>query len=48
MKKFSIDTIVMVYFCALRYDCRLRTMIWCGSNIRFPCKYMKNLRRLTM
>ena len=39
MKKLSIDSIVIVSFCILRYDCDVRTMIWRGSNIRFPSKY---------
>ena len=29
----------MVSFCALSYDCHVRTMTWGGSNICFPCKY---------
>ena len=29
----------MVSFSVLRYDCHVQTMIWGGSDIRFPCKY---------
>ena len=36
--KVSIDSTVMVSFSVLRYDCHVRTMIWHGSNISFPCK----------
>ena len=34
-KKLSIDSIVMVSFCVMRYDCYVQTMLWRGSNIRF-------------
>ena len=38
-KKFFIDSIAMDSFCVMRHDCHVRTMIWCGSNIRFSYKY---------
>ena len=33
----KVDSILVVSFCVLRYDCHVRTR--CGCNIRFPCKY---------
>ena len=38
-KKFSFDSIVMVSFGALRYDCHERTMMTWGGSIRFPYNY---------
>ena len=37
-KKFSIDSIAMVSFCLLSYDCHVRTIIWRASDIRFSHK----------
>ena len=40
-KKFSIDSIAVVSFCVLRYDCYIQTTTWHGFNICFPRKNEK-------